>query len=122
MKRVWKAAICQVLIVLMAWTPFNVAQAGMIGTDVIVAQQSAQADRAAVAAFLARSDVASQLQSFGVDAASARDRVNALSDEEVHALAQRIDSLPAGAGLHGAGAVLVLVLIVVALWWVMTQR
>ena len=118
MGRAWKSVLCQVLIVMMAWTPF--AQAGMIGTDVAVAPQSAQTDRAAVAAFLARSDVASQLQRFGLDAATAKDRVNAMSDEEVRTLAQRIDSLPVGAN-NQATALLVLVILGVLIWWVATR-
>jgi len=120
MNRVWKAAICQVLIVLMAWTPFNIAQAGMIGTDQVVAS-TAQADRAAVLSFVSRADVAGQLQSFGIDPSTARDRVAAMTDQELRTIAARIDSMPAG-GMQGFGAALLLVLLVFAIWWVATQR
>lgn len=37
----------------------------------------------------------------GVDGIAAENRVDALNDEEVHALAQRIDSLPAGGNIAG---------------------
>jgi hypothetical protein len=33
MKSAWAKTICRLLIVLMVWTPYQVAQAGMIGTD-----------------------------------------------------------------------------------------
>lgn len=109
-----KALLVRMLIVLMAWTPYQFAQAGMIGTDQVVSGTS-QADRGAVLNFVGRADVAGQLQSFGLDPSSARDRVAAMTDEEVRYLAGRIDSMPAGA--DGAG-VLLLVIIVVVIWWI----
>ena len=114
MKQVWKATICQVLIVLMAWTPFNL-QAGMIGTDQVVVS-SAQADRSAVLNFVNRSEVASQLQSFGIDAATAKDRVAAMTDQELRTIAGRIDSMPAGASSSGW---IILIVIVLVIWWAM---
>ena len=112
-----RSVICRLLIVLMAWAPYQIAQAGMITTDKVVASTS-QADRAAVASFVSRADVASQLQSFGIDASSARDRVAAMTDEELRYVAGRIDSMPAGA--NGAGLVIVILLIVVV-WWAWTR-
>jgi hypothetical protein len=102
------------LIVLMVWTPFQAVQAGMIGTDQ-VATTSSQADRSAVLSFVSRADVASQLQAMGLDASSAKDRVAAMSDQEVSYLAGRINSLPAGADTAG---VILLILIIAAIWWV----
>jgi hypothetical protein len=106
------------LVVLMAWTPFQYAQAGMIGTDQVVTH-SAQADRSTVLNFIGRSDVASQMQSFGLDASTAKDRVAAMTDEEVRYLAGRIDSMPAGASSSGW---VVLIIIVAVIWWVATKR
>ena len=108
-----KNILCRLLIVLMAWTPYQMAQAGVIGTDQAIAASS-QADRNAVLGFVGRSDVAGQLQSFGLDPASAKDRVAAMTDEEVRTLAGRIDAMPAGANNAG---VLILILIVVGVWW-----
>ena len=108
-----KSILCRLLIVLMAWTPYQFAQAGMIGTDQLVAGSS-QADRSALLGFVSRSDVAGQLQSFGLDPASAKDRVAAMTDEEVRTLAGRIDALPAGA--NGMGLVL-LILVIIGVWW-----
>jgi hypothetical protein len=101
------------LVVLMIWTPYQVAQAGMIGTDQVVASSS-QADRTAVLNFVSRADVTSQLQALGLDPATAADRVAALTDEEVRYLAGRIHSMPAGAS---SGGVLLIILIVVVIWW-----
>lgn len=114
MKSAWAKTICRLLVVLMVWTPYQVAQAGMIGTDQ-VATTSSQVDRSAVLSFVSRADVASQLQSMGLDAASAKDRVAAMSDAEVSYLAGRINSLPAGADTAG---VILLILVIAAIWWV----
>jgi len=102
------------LVVLMVWTPYQVAQAGMIGTDQAAAPSS-QADRAAVLSFVSRADVAGQLQSMGLDAATAKDRVAAMTDAEVAYLAGRIEQVPAGADTAG---VILLILIIAAIWWV----
>ncbi len=98
----------------MVWTPYQAAQAGMIGTDQ-VATTSSQADRNAVLSFVSRADVAGQLQALGLDNATAKDRVAAMTDSEVAYLAQRVENLPAGADTAG---VILLILIISAVWWV----
>jgi Skp family chaperone for outer membrane proteins len=114
MKSTFASVFVRVLIVLMAWTPYQMAQAGMIGTDQVV-QQSSQADRGAVMSFLSRSDVAGQLQAFGLDSANAKDRVAAMTDDEVRYLAGRIGSQPAGAS--DAGTILLIIVIAAVIWW-----
>jgi hypothetical protein len=114
MKSAWAKTVCRLLIVLMVWTPYQVAQAEMIGTDQ-VATTSSQADRTAVLDFVSRADVASQLQALGLDATTAKDRVAAMTDAEVAYLAGRINSLPAGADTLG---IILLILVIAAVWWV----
>ena len=109
--------LCRLLIVLMAWSPFQIAQAGIISTDQAIV--SAQSDRAAVLNLIQRSDVAGQLQSLGVDLASAGDRVAAMTDNEVRSLAGQLQSMPAGA--DGTGLV-VLILIGVLIWYFAFRR
>jgi hypothetical protein len=116
MKRFVTSTLCRLLIVLMAWSPFQMAQASMIGTGQIVANQ-AQSDRSTVLNFLERQDVAGQLQSLGTDAASAKDRVNAMTDQEVSTLARNIQAMPAGADSHSWRVLLVLVIIGAVIWW-----
>lgn len=114
MKSAWAKTICRLLVVLMVWTPYQMAQAAMIGTDQ-VASTSSQQDRSAVLSFVTRADVAGQLQVLGLDAATAKDRVAAMTDNEVGYLAGQINSLPAGADTAG---VILLILIIAAIWWV----
>ena len=108
MKSTFASVVCRVLAALMIWTPYQIAQAGMIGTEQFV--QSTQAERGNVAAFLSRGEVASQLQAFGIDPKIAQDRVASLSDEEVRALSGKIDSLPAG-GSNAVWVVLIVLLL-----------
>jgi hypothetical protein len=105
--------------VLMVWSPMQYASAGMIGTDQ-VASAASQADRNTVLQFLGRADVTNELQSLGVDPANAKDRVAAMTDQEVRSLAQRIQSMPAGA--DSTGTILLLVVIGFAVWWIWFRR
>jgi hypothetical protein len=119
MKSVWGRTLCRLLIVLMAWSPVQFAQAGMIGTDQ-VASAASQADRTAVLQFLGRADVTSQLQALGVDSATAKDRVAAMTDLEVRSLAGKIQSMPAGA--DSTGTILLIAVIAFVVWWVWFRR
>jgi len=119
MKSSWARMLCRLLMVLMVWSPMQLAQAGMIGTDQIVVA-SANADRTTVLEFLGRADVANQLQSFGLDAKSATDRVAAMTDAEVQMLAGKINSMPAGA--DSTGIILLLLIVGVAVWWIWFRR
>ena len=112
MNFVMKRALCRLLIVLMAWTPFQLAYAGTISTDQAIS--SAQSDRAAVLSLVQRTDVQNQLQTLGVDPATAKDRVAAMTDEEVRSLNDRLQSMPAGA--DGAGWVVV-ISVAVLIWY-----
>jgi hypothetical protein len=94
--------------------PFQSVQAGMVGTDqMLVASQSAQTDREKVRDFLSRSDVQAKMQAMGLSSDTAKQRVAALTDEEVQKIAGKIDTLPAGAmsGWAVAGVIFVILLI-----------
>ena len=113
MKSAWARTICRFLVVLMVWTPYQIAQAGMIGTDQVVSSSSV--DRTTVMNFVSRADVSGQLQSLGLGPATAKDRVAAMTDQEVQTLANKINSLPAGGDATG---VILLILIIAVIWWV----
>ena len=121
MNHVLARTLCRLLVVLMAWTPYQIAQAGMIGTGQ-VASSASQADRGVVLNFVGRSDVASQLQSFGLDPSTAKDRVAAMTDEEVRYLAGGIDSAPAGANSDASGTVIFIIIVICVIWWAVSDR
>lgn len=86
--------------------------AAMISTEQAVAAHTSQQNRERLAAALERPDVAAELERMGVDKSEAQARVAAMSDDEVAAMAGRIDSLPAGGDILGA-IVFVFVLLLV---------
>lgn len=91
--------------------PAPAAMAGMVGTsDVLAHEQRAQLEDKIVS-YLQRQEVRDQLLQQGVNADQVRDRVAALSDQEVQSLAGRIDKLPAGGDLLGAVVLVFLVLL-----------
>ena len=119
MKSVWGRTLCRLLMVLMIWSPMQLAQAGMIGTDQ-VASVASQADRNTVLQFLDRAEVASQMQSMGVDAATVKDRVAAMTDQEVQSLAGKIQSMPADA--DDTGLIILILVVAAVVWWVWFRR
>jgi hypothetical protein len=119
MKSVWARTLCRLLMVLMIWSPMQLATAGMIGTDQ-VASVASQADRNTVLQFLDRAEVTSQLQSLGVDAATVKDRVAVMTDQEVQSLAGKIQSMPVGA--DSTGLIILLLVVGAVVWWVWFRR
>lgn len=110
--------LSRILIVCMIGLPFQ-AHAGLIGTDQIVTAEQALAARDLVNSVVSRAEVASQLQALGLTPETAKDRVAALTDAEVSKLAGQLQSLPAGAD---GGALLLLILIGVLIWWLVTKK
>jgi hypothetical protein len=89
------------------------AQAALIGADRVVAAAEGQQSRARIAAAIERPAVQAKLQQLGIEKADAEARVAALTDDEAAALANKIDSLPAGGdGVIGALIFIFLVLLV----------
>jgi len=89
--------------------------AGMVTTDELAAQSQAESEKAKVQTFIDRADVKVRLQALGVDELSTNDRVAAMTDQEVHAVAQKIDSMPAGGTLSDRDLVLILLVVLLVL-------
>jgi hypothetical protein len=103
----------------MVWMPFSL-QASMVGTDQVVATASDQLNRDKVLSFMSRGDVVKQFETLGLSATTAKERVNAMTQDEVNKIAGKIDSLPAGAD---SGAwILVLVIVGVIVWLVWYKK
>jgi len=113
-----RKTIAAVLILSTAHFGFvGAVQAAMIGTPAVQSATTTADDaRARVRSFLTREDVASQMQRLGVAPAEAAARVDAMSDDEVQSLSQRLDTLPAGGDAFGTiitAAVLVFLVLLV---------
>lgn len=96
------------------WAP--AARAEWVGTEAVVRVQAANAERARVADLFSRAQVQDYLRAQGVDPALLEARVAGLTDEEVQAVAAKLDALPAGASFGGdlifAGLVVFITLLV----------
>lgn len=88
------------------------AQAAIVGTEAVVSAQQASQDRSRLQELLNRDEMKQQLLAAGVDAGQVAARVDALSDEEVHQLAAKMDQMPAGGGALGV-ALFVFVLLLI---------
>jgi hypothetical protein len=91
------------------------ASAGVISTEqaAVVAERMERLDR--VSSFLARQDVAAELERFGVDPALATERAAALSDAELAQLDGRIADAAAGGDLLAVIGVVFVVLLILEL-------
>lgn len=98
--------------VLLPLASFNV-QAGLISTQDALLMDHNPA--ASVDAWLMREDVAAELAAMGVSPDMARIRAASLSPAELAELADRIDELPAGAGVIEVLGITFLVLIILDL-------
>ena len=114
MKAFFFRLISQLLVVSLIVLPFS-TQAALIGTGDVIASAQGQTDRDKVRDFMARAEVQKQLQSFGLNPDTAKDRVNALTDQEAQHLAGKIDSLPAGA-INGIEVVALTVLLIIIIY------
>ncbi|WP_310647121.1 PA2779 family protein [Limnohabitans sp.] len=84
------------------------ARAEIVQTQELATVNQAELDRAKVQSFVERATVKEKLEAMGVGGLLAKDRVAALSEQEVHALAERIDAMPAGGSLSQMDMVIIL--------------
>lgn len=108
--------ICRLLVISLLFFSYH-STAGMIGTEQIASAPSAQAERSQIQSVLSRAEVASALQSMGVDVNTAKERVAALTDEEARSLAGKIGAVPAGADSDGWLVAAIIIAVVLLLWW-----
>ena len=93
------------------YVPMQPAQAELVPTYAIAAGNQSNSARQTLARYLQREDVRTALEQHGANPAAAKARVDALSDDEVAAIADGIDSLPAGGEFIGAVVFIFLILL-----------
>jgi len=108
--------ISQLLIISMVVLPFS-TQAGMIGTDQVVANATAEANRDKVRDFVSRTDVQKQFETLGLTTANAAERVNAMTQDEINRIAGKIDTLPAGADSSAGWWIAGIIVVAVIIWY-----
>jgi len=109
-----------VLMVVMAMINLSIATgpvyASMIQTSDVIQQESKSLQKKQLIEILEREKVQDQLNSWGVDPATARSRINALTDQEIMKISEHIQDVPAGGSavgaIVGAGLVVFFVLLI----------
>ncbi|AZZ45860.1 PA2779 family protein [Stutzerimonas zhaodongensis] len=96
----------------MLFAQIPLAQAAMIGSAEIIAEQQQQVDRQQLLTMLENQDVQKKLVSMGVEQDQVEQRINSLTPAELAQFNQQLDQAPAGAGVVGI-IVLFLVIFIV---------
>ncbi|ANF27579.1 MULTISPECIES: PA2779 family protein [Stutzerimonas] len=96
----------------MLFAQIPLAQAAMIGSAEIIAEQQQQVDRQQLLTMLENEDVQKKLVSMGVEQDQVEQRINSLTPAELAQFNQQLDQAPAGAGVVGI-IVLFLVIFIV---------
>jgi hypothetical protein len=109
-----RRALAIVLATVMS-TQVPMARAEIVETDALATASQAQLEREKVRSYMERADVKQRLVTMGVSGLVAGDRVDALSEAEVHALAERIDALPAGGNITQNEWILILLVAILVL-------
>jgi hypothetical protein len=111
-RNTFRSVACTTLVAFAFAIAAPVVQAGTITTEQAFAGVALDAARDRLATTLARADVQAQLTARGVDPALVAARVASLTDEEVRALDQRIDQLPAGGDVVGTIVFIFIILLI----------
>ena len=89
----------------------SITYAGMIGTQTLIETQQGDDPRARVEEFISRDSVRDQIVALGADPEEVRDRLAALTGDELRLLEQNLDTMPAGGILAVIGIVFVVLII-----------
>jgi hypothetical protein len=100
---------------LLATSLQSAAFAGVISTQQYLTSLDREATLARIDAVLAREEVQSKLEQYGVDPVAAEERIAALTDQELELLATELESLPAGGDLLAVVGIAFVVLLILEL-------
>jgi hypothetical protein len=108
---------CRLLTVLLAVSILFVSvqpvvNAAIVSTSEMVATEQTKVDREYLLKSLEREEVRTALTSQGVDLEMAKQRIASMTDEEVKALNQKMEEMPAGGGVVGVVIIIFLVLVI----------
>ena len=93
----------------------SAAHAGVISTQQYLTSVDRDATLARIDAVLAREEVRSKLEQYGVDPVAANERIAALTDQELELLATDLENLPAGGELLAVLGIVAIVLLILEL-------
>ncbi len=99
---VMKSIVCLLVAALLNLSlPPHAARGAIVGTEAVIETATqVDADRARLRALLLRDAARAHLETYGITRDEAAARLDALSDEEIAAIAGKLDALPAGGTGH----------------------
>lgn len=100
---------------LLSTTFTSVANAAMIGTQSAMSMEQRSEYIGDIKDWLSQEAVRKQLVQLGVNPSDASERISSMTPEELRTLHQRIDNLPAGAGLLEILGIVFVVLLILEL-------
>lgn len=107
--------LCIVALGVMLSLQTTSVMAGLVTADQMAPRSQIETDRLTIQTFIDRAEVKDRLQAMGVADSMSKVRVAAMTDEEVHAMAQKIDTMPAGGRIHDSDLILILLIILLIL-------
>ena len=119
--KTFNSFISSILIACISLLPFT-SQAGIIGTETTITLQQNISNIEKVKSFLSREDVIAKYESMGLSSKISKERVDALTQEEVDLVAAQIDSLPAGGYLSETGGVIAGIVLIVIVWMIARDK
>ena len=105
-------SVCLILITQMVWV--QASYAGIASTKTII-QSSEVIGQQAISEILNREQARTILQAYGVDEKELENRINKLTNEELALINEKINELPAGAGIGALGLVILVFAVLIAL-------
>jgi len=100
---------------LLSTTLMSVANAAMIGTQSAMVMEQRSEYIGDIKNWLSQENVKKQLVQLGVNPSDASERISSMTPDELRTLHQRIDELPAGAGLLEVIGIVFVVLLILEL-------
>ena len=89
-------ALPMALVLFLEVGPLPVAHAALVSTEQVIQEGAAAENRARVMSFLEREDVRREMEALGINPAEAAARTQALSDEEIARIANKLDATAVG--------------------------
>jgi hypothetical protein len=114
LKRLSRGVVFPLVIALAASSTIaTTANAELVGSNAAIEKYNAKQARDRLEAMIQREDVQKEFKQFGIGPAEAKARVDAMSDEQVAQVVNRLDREPAGSGTVGTvvGAALIVFLV-----------
>lgn len=118
LKKIHRPTLIAPLLALSLLAQVPLARAELVGTEAMAAPSQVELEREKIRSFVERANVKERLEAMGVSGLLTAERVAALNEAEVHAMAERIEGMPAGGALSNTDLILILlvaILVVVAI-------